>query len=173
MSDGAGEGGFDFEVEGEPLTALPIDDVDIRFTQFEDGVVVPPANPVAIAARNGDADAVREGLSRNPDDANRRFMNSSPLHWAIFGGNEDAVEALLDAGADPNEPDASGSAPILSCIFQGMLDDAKTARLLNLLAKAGADFSIKYGEMSLIECAENRNKTASIAVLRQVVGGKG
>jgi hypothetical protein len=173
MSDGAGEGGFDFEVAGEPLTALPIDDVDIRFVQFEDGVVVPPANAVAIAARKGDAVAVKQGLSRNPDDANRRFMNSPPLQWAIFGGSEDAVAALLDAGADPNEPNAWDSAPVLSCIFQGTLDDAKTARLLSLLAKAGADFSIKYGDMSLIECAENRKKTASIAVLRQVLGGKG
>lgn len=173
MSDGSGENGFDFEFDGERVTAHPIDDAEIRLVQFEDGVVVPPANPVALAARKGDAVAVREGLSRNPGDANRRFMNSPPLYWAIHGGNEEAVAALLDAGADPDEPNSWGSTPILSCIFQTTLDDAKTAGMLSLLAKAGAEFSIKYGDMSLIECAENRKKTASIAVLRQVCGGKG
>lgn len=173
MSDGAGESGYDFVVGGVRYWAHPhVEGIGwIDFRQIDDDRAIPPANPVAIAARKGDSSGVRLGLSQNPDDANRLFMNSPPLYWAIYGENEEIVAALLNAGADADRPNSWGYPPILTCIFQNTIDDATTARLLGLLAEAGADFSIDYDGRSLIDCAQSRQKAASIALLRQLHSG--
>jgi hypothetical protein len=45
--------------------------------------------------------------------------NLTLLDEAVRFGSTGAVEAVLDAGADPNEPDAEGNPPLATCLFAG------------------------------------------------------
>lgn len=169
MIDGAGEGGFEFDFDGERLIAHPTDEGEIRFEQFDDGHFVPPANPVAIAAKNDDIDAVVSALAQNPEEAVREFMGLPPLYWAIWGKSEAAVAALLDVGADPNRSREFIGPPIISCILNTTIDDATTARLLKLLIRAGAHPSILYSGQTPAEWATSRQKPVSSETLQLVV----
>ena len=53
------------------------------------------------------------------------FLKSTPLIEAITDGDLDAIEALLDAGADPNEADEQGQLPLMNVLFslRGLFKD--------------------------------------------------
>ena len=53
------------------------------------------------ASRCGEPEVVRELLKHDPDLSFRAFIGGTPLHWAYYGGNREAVDLLLEAGADP------------------------------------------------------------------------
>jgi ankyrin repeat protein len=63
------------------------------------------------AAVTADLEAVRaliaEGAPLNELDE----LGHTPLHWAVFGGYEEIVQALLEAGANPNAFAADGVTP--------------------------------------------------------------
>lgn len=54
----------------------------------------------------------------NPDDNGR-----TPLHLAAWDGSAERVAALLEAGADPDAPDAEGQTPAGLNDLAMMLDD--------------------------------------------------
>ncbi|CAH0479900.1 unnamed protein product [Peronospora belbahrii] len=74
--------------------------------------------PFHLAAGRNDVAAVRKYLRKKTDvdclgemgyvGLNRR----TPLHWAAVNGALEAVDLLLDAGADPNFQDARGRSPL-------------------------------------------------------------
>jgi ankyrin repeat protein len=60
-----------------------------------------------IACRNAHADAVRFLLAKGPDLSFRAYMGGTPLHWAHFGGSQQVIDALEQAGADPTARDGT------------------------------------------------------------------
>jgi ankyrin repeat protein len=53
------------------------------------------------AAANGDAAALRGLLAVNPQLARAEYWYTQPMHFAVRSGHLDAVQVLIDAGADP------------------------------------------------------------------------
>lgn len=62
---------------------------------------------LALAAKNGHADAVRFLLGRGADPTRRPPFDAraTPLHWAAMGDHAEVVRVLLAAGADPTAVD--------------------------------------------------------------------
>jgi ankyrin repeat protein len=57
--------------------------------------------PFLVAVYQGDEDAVRDMLRRDPSLARAEYAYLQPLHYAVRGGRPAMVRLLLDAGADP------------------------------------------------------------------------
>lgn len=53
------------------------------------------------AAVNGDADALRRLLERDPNLYRAEYWYTQPIHFAVREGHLEATRVLLDAGADP------------------------------------------------------------------------
>ncbi|TGK28210.1 ankyrin repeat domain-containing protein [Leptospira gomenensis] len=57
------------------------------------------------------------------------------LSWAVKNTDREAVELLLEAGADPNETNSRGETPLLTCL------DLGNEELIRIFLEAGADCS--------------------------------
>lgn len=91
----------------------------------------PTLAPLADATLRGDADALRAGLAGiHPDTPGAD--GTSLLQMAVAAGQAAAVEALLDAGADPNRQSPGGGSAVHAAAFG---DDAGILRIL--LARGG------------------------------------
>ena len=53
------------------------------------------------ASANGDVAALRRLLERNPQLSRAQYSYTPPMHFAVRSGHLEAVQMLLDAGADP------------------------------------------------------------------------
>lgn len=54
-----------------------------------------------------------------------QFEGETPLHFAADAGSLDAIQTLLDAGADPNScEDDEGQPPLMFAILNGHYDAA-------------------------------------------------
>lgn len=112
-----------------PLTgALPQDEIDRIKAWIEQGAEwpdalagdasSPPPDAVVVALRealrSGDRRAFERIVAGAPDIASRRGPGDTPpLMDAAFYGDVDQVRRLLDAGADPNRPNASGATALM------------------------------------------------------------
>lgn len=95
------------------------------------------------------------------------FNNSAPLGHAAMAGSVEALEALLEAGADPRVANAWGSTPLHSAA--GFLGDPKTGRrAIEALLAAGADVNaVAQGGLSALSlAAAERNVEACEALSR-------
>ncbi|KAG7381704.1 Ankyrin repeat and EF-hand domain-containing protein 1, partial [Phytophthora boehmeriae] len=110
--------------------------------------------PFHLAAAQNDLPGVRKFLSHNTDvdclgemgyvGLNRR----TPLHWAAISGSTEAVDALLEAGADPNFQDARGRSPLHWAARLNKLDAVRS------LLRASAEPNLMDGEfMTPLMCA--------------------
>ena len=59
---------------------------------------------------------------------------STPLHQAASSGTAQTIQALLDAGADPNSPQHNGATPLHTAAQFG------TPESIKMLLAGGADF---------------------------------
>ncbi|KAG7391586.1 Ankyrin repeat and EF-hand domain-containing protein 1 [Phytophthora pseudosyringae] len=110
--------------------------------------------PFHLEAARNNVLAVRKFLSRKTDvdclgemgyvGLNRR----TPLHWAAVSGSTETVDALLNAGADPNFQDARGRSPLHWAARLNKLEVVRS------LLRAGADPNLADGEfMTPLTCA--------------------
>src|SRR5947209_4388158 len=89
------------------------------------------------ARRRGGVEAVGE-LLRSGVSANARGQwRQTPLMVAAWGGNTEMVRALLEAGADPNAQDDTGSTALVHAMETRCTED-----LVRALIDAGADVNL-------------------------------
>src|SRR5258708_3394493 len=79
-----------------------------------------PLTTVIVAARNGDAAQIRALAARGADVNERAGVNGwTPLEHAIHKNQLGSVQALLDAGADPNAASPGGMTPLIMAAGYG------------------------------------------------------
>ena len=103
-------------------------------------------SPLCYAALGGHPEVLEALLSKraNPNDTLRKpclsaglIKGQSVLHICVRFGNNEAMRVLLQAKADPNQPDSFGSSPL--CHAGAFSDNVEGARLLlDARADAGA-----------------------------------
>jgi len=84
-------------------------------------------------AAAGDASGLRRCLETGENLAAGPGSTWTPLHWAVWSGNLEAVEVLLSRGADANARSSTGHTPLHFAAQKGDLDMAR------LLVRYGAD----------------------------------
>ena len=166
MSDGAGEGGFEYAEHDRRVRVNADLDRPIAVEQVDDGQKVPPPSRIAIAARKGDLPSLQEALAAGGEDVDAPYLGYTGLHLAILGGHVDAALTLLTHGADPNRPDPSDGAPLFLCAAANPLSDDGAARVAQALLMRGAD-PTRMGDagLSARALAESRGKTLMAGVL--------
>lgn len=105
--------------------------------------------PVHLAAFADHPDLLRAVLAHGgKPDARNRLTDATPLASAVLGGNPVQLQILLDAGADPDQPDRNGDtalhvaarsnagAAVLSLLERGAQPQARNSR--------GASFQSYY-----------------------------
>lgn len=100
--------------------------------------MVPPssAGPVSDAARKGDATEIKRLLSSGAD-ANEVDPMATPLHWAAMNGHTEAVQVLVDSGANLDVPSKMLGMPL----HVAVKFDRETAALA--LLEAGANPNVR------------------------------
>lgn len=86
---------------------LSINGINRRIVTKPDG-----NSPLHIAAFYGNEEAFSTLITSNSEDKNAtNSANQTPLHLAAENGHATTVQALMDAGLDPNAIDSSGRSP--------------------------------------------------------------
>lgn len=95
--------------------------------------------PLGLAAFFGHPSTVQLLLAggADPAQASNNTMKVQPLHAAVAGRNADCVQAILDAGADPDARQQLGYTPLMGAASAGRED------LAELLLARGADRSLQ------------------------------
>ena len=104
------------------------------------------------AARFGRVERLRALLDEDPARANEFSPDGfSPLHGAVYGGQSEAVELLLERGADPN---ARATSPIAAVPPLGTAAFVRRSDLATVLLDAGADVNARgEGEFTALDAA--------------------
>jgi ankyrin repeat protein len=97
-------------------------------------------------------------LGKGGANLNAGTLNLTPLGFAVQIGNTELVEALLDAGADPNAKNGLGQAPI-----HRVGDNVEVLEIL-LKAKADPNLPMEGGVTPLID-AVNNNRVDVVKIL--------
>ncbi|KAG3142150.1 hypothetical protein PC128_g24836 [Phytophthora cactorum] len=118
--------------------------------------------PFHLAASRNDVAAVRTFLSRKTDvdclgEMGYVGLNQrTPLHWAAISGATEAVDSLLQGGADPNFQDGRGRSPLHWAARLNKLE------VVRLLLCAGADPNLVDGaSITPLMCAASAPNTSS------------
>jgi ankyrin repeat protein len=104
---------------------------------------------LATAAREADAEAVRQLIASGADVNEPEADGTSALLWAAYQQSPELVSLLLKSGADPNAGNHFGVTPLLQASRYG------DATMVKLLLDAGADLkaATRDGETPLMAAA--------------------
>ncbi len=138
LEDGIGEGGFECELDGRCLL-LFADTSDVVVELREDGRMIAPPSKIAISARDGDMASLGRELEEATGEVNALHQGFAGLHLAILFGRMEAIELLLKSGADANQVDVDGKAPLHLCALSNSLNEQQSCLVAELLLAAGAD----------------------------------
>jgi len=119
-------------------------------------------SPIADVAMKGDMDAVRSLLKQHPGDVNASQPDgSTALLWAAYWNDDQAVEALLAAGANVNTSNRDGFTALSQACTNG------NPAMVEELLKAGADANSfqAEGQSALMTAAKAGNVGAVKALL--------
>ncbi len=98
-----------------------------------------------VAARKGDAAAVKALLAKGVDVNTKFRYDTTALWWAAFKGHTEVVRVLLEHGADVNMKETSGGiTPLQSAAFQG---NAEIVRMLLEKGAQGVEASLEWAAM--------------------------
>ena len=113
----------------------------------------PPSDrTLQMAAFNDDVQSIQTMLNGGADiNTGRGKYDWTPLHWAAWKGNEQAISVLVKRGAALGPPDMSGMTPLHLAAMQGHAVAAKTL----ILAGAPVDLPNKWGDTPLDTAAQN------------------
>ena len=120
------------------------------------GPVWAAESDVAVAARNGDVDAVLELIADQLDVNESEADGSTALLWAAYHQDADMARALIAAGADPQTANRYGVTPLIQASRVG------DAVLVEALLDAGADPNLAHpgGETPLMGASLAGNAAA-------------
>jgi ankyrin repeat protein len=111
------------------------------------------------AARRGELERVREDLARDPGLAKASDdICDTALHQAALGGHGEVVNALLDAGADPDAVRADGRRPVI-CALHGKGSRAIVDTLLARGAAYNIYLAAALGDLPYVREALARDRT--------------
>ncbi|MEM7560487.1 MAG: ankyrin repeat domain-containing protein [Planctomycetota bacterium] len=151
------------ELKAKDPDGLERDEWNYGRTPLEQALVVGQLKSAEILEANGASvslraatamgrlDQVKTLLDSDKEAVTRRFGKYPLLCWAIFCGQVDVVEFLLDNGADPNGMDEWSVSPLRYCTS---LDGENGAAIAKLLLNAGADVNQNARGMIPSEWAE-------------------
>ncbi len=113
------------------------------------------------AIMDGDPEAAREALRWDPDQRDDLLDGFPPLTWACRPPNAPVVQALLDAGANPNVCDEEGESPLHVAAAERCVECAAA------LIAAGADVNkaTAEGKTPLMNAAQ-----AGLPLVRLLLG---
>lgn len=162
IDEGILSDGVPFTANGVELRVAFPDSHPRTVTATKDGVFVPPASRIAIAARTGDADVVARLLAETPPpDLEQPLLGRTALQFAIRFGHASAAKLLLQAGANPNPPGAKpGELPLELCAASELIADDASRDLAAALLAASAIPTARA-----VEFAEARSKRALTELL--------
>lgn len=108
---------------------------------------------------SGDAGEIRRALSEREPNA---VVEGQPiLLWATSAGTADAVQAVIEKGADPDAKSETGETALLMAAYSGKLD------VVRVLMHSGANVNAadEDGQTALMAAA----KSGSLDVVRELV----
>ncbi len=111
-----------------------------------------PNYPLLVGAVKHGQPCLAEDLIKKGVNVNQRCpRGSSALHWAIYNNDSQSVDFLLNAGANPLDPDPDdGMTPLMYAALQGDLNLVK-----RLVKKgAGATQRDKKGRSAYLYCGQ-------------------
>lgn len=139
-----------------PSTPRPADPAD---PADDTGMTAPPASTPLDATVDAFPAAATEPAGVG--------ATTTTLHCAVFRQDQAAVDRLLAAGADPDEPDyaGSGDTPLMQAVTQGHLG------IVRSLCAAGCSVDARRvnGQSSLMLCVVSRASRRSPRLLLQVL----
>lgn len=170
MNDGMGEGGFDFCFEGEEYHVDVDTSAEMNLQEFDDGKVIEPPSQLAMAARDGDTQRVKELLNSGQESPDARHQGYPALHLAILYGHVESAKDLISAGANPNSVCPQGDSPLICATLASDLNDRESSEIVKILLMSGANRTFSSERTTAEEYAVLRNKPLTASVIREAVG---
>jgi ankyrin repeat protein len=113
-----------------------------------------------VAARDGDAEAMKRALAQGAAVDSRNRLGESALVIVLKKDRVDLAQLVLDAGADVNQPAVNGITPLMAAAFGGHTDIAK-----QLLAKGASPAALDRLQKNAMTYAAGAGRTDIVATL--------
>ena len=149
------------------------DDLEMAAFLLQQGADVNSYNafkttPLMYAAKHASPALVYLLLLYRPDIHALSFIHTAAIHWSLWPGNEEVMELLLQAGADPDHAMGDESTPLHCAALSELPKVART------LLRYGADPTRRNGEgRTPLQVAGERGHGVVEGVLREAVEGGG